>query len=266
MGAEWVVIYGVLGALVGFLAGLLGVGGGGLLVPLLAMMLRYQGMAAEHVVHYALGTAFACMIVSSAASIRAHARQRQVVWHVFFSMAAGILIGTYAMTRAAAQVHSGYIALFFAAFMALIAMQMFMNWKPAPSRRPTTFWGLGFAGIIIGSVSALAAVGGGFLTITYLTYKHLPMKRAIGTSAAIGLPIALAGTMGYALNGWQQTANDPRMWGFIYLPAFVMISLTSIIAAPAGARLAQRLEDVQLKRIFAIICVLLSVKMVMAVV
>jgi uncharacterized membrane protein YfcA len=262
---EWIILYGLLGSFVGFMAGLLGVGGGGILVPLLAMMFRYQGMEADQVIHYALGTAFGCMIFSSIASIRAHAAHENVVWKLFYGMAAGIMLGMFLTTSIASHIHSTYIAIFFAGFMVLTATQMFLNWKPKPSSHPAEFRGLLLAGTIIGSVSALAAVGGGFLTVTYLSYKNTSMKKAIGTSAAIGLPISIAGTFGYLLNGWSETVNNPYMLGFIYLPAFLVISITSTMMAPQGARFAQRLPDAYLKKIFAVVCVALSIKMLLSV-
>lgn len=262
---EWILAYGLLGAFVGFMAGLLGVGGGGILVPLLVMLFRYQGMGTTHIIHYALGTAFPCMIFSSAASLRAHAAHGNVVWHLFYRMAAGVLLGTVLMTHITSGIHSSYIALFFAGFMAFIASQMFWNWQPKPSAQPATLWSLSWAGVGIGSISALAAVGGGFLTITYLNYKNIPMRKAVGTSAAIGLPIAVAGTCGYLLSGWSQHVQQAGMLGFVYIPAFIIISVTSTIATAGGVRLAQRLPDARLKKIFALVCVLLSIKMLLAV-
>jgi uncharacterized protein len=124
--------------------------------------------------------------------------------------------------------------------MALIAGQMFLNWQPKASQKPAKFRGLFLAGAGIGSVSALAAVGGGFLTVTYLSYKNLDMKKAIGTSSAIALPIAIAGTVGYMMSGWSKTLSVPHTLGFIYVPAFlavsrlVLLQLPMVLAAPIG--------------------------------
>lgn len=263
---EWIALYILLGTFVGFMAGLLGVGGGGILVPLLASIFIYQGMAVDNVVHLALGTALACMILSSTASIRAHASRGNVVWKVFYGMAPGIMLGAFFTTRIAAYVNSVYIALFFAIFMAFIAAMMFLNWQPKASTTPTRLRDLFLVGTGIGSISALAAVGGGFLTVTYLSYKNVPMKKAIGTSAAIGFPIAIAGTIGYTLSGWSITLGDPYTFGFIYVPAFLAISITSFIAAPYGARCAHSLPDAHLKKIFAVISLALSIKMLFSVV
>lgn len=262
---EWMALYILLGSFVGFMAGLLGVGGGGILVPLLASIFIYQGIAVDNVVHLALGTSLACMIISSTASIRAHASRGNVVRNVFYGMAPGIMLGAFVTTRIAAHINSTYIALFFALFMALIAGMMFLNWQPKVSAAPTKFRDLFLVGTGIGSVSALAAVGGGFMAVTYLSYKNTPMKKAIGTSAAIGFPIAIAGTIGYALSGWSKTLGDPYTLGFIYVPAFLAISITSSIAAPYGARYAHSLPDAHLKKIFAVISLALSIKMFLSV-
>lgn len=258
---DWILLYGLLGVFVGFMSGLLGVGGGGLLVPLLALCFRAQDMGPQ-LMHYVLGTAFACMIFSSLASMRAHAARGNIVWKAFYGMAGGILGGMLVITRLTVTLHATWIAIFFAGFMALIALQMFLNWQPKTNDRPASFRNLMIVGAAIGSISALAAVGGGFLTITYMNYKNFPMKKAVGTSAAIGLPIALAGTLGYLFNGWSETAGQAEMWGFIHVPAFLAIVIASIPAAAAGARLAQRIPDTQLKRIFAVVCVILSLKMI----
>lgn len=258
---EWILVYMALGAFVGFMAGLLGVGGGGILVPLLAAIFTHQGMIAENIVHVALGTSLTCMIISSLASIRAHASRGSVEWPIVAGMAPGIILGAFLVTQVAADVDSAYIALFFSLFMALVAGQMFLNWAPEPSQKPRTFRGLMMSGVGIGSISALAAVGGGFLTVAYLGYKNVNMKSAIGTSAAMGFPISVAGTVGYLISGWSKTLSNPLTLGFIYVPAFLAISIASYVAAPYGARMSHSLPEAYLKKIFAIISLILSISM-----
>jgi uncharacterized membrane protein YfcA len=265
-GFEWIALYVLLGGFVGFMGGLLGVGGGGILVPLLASIFIYQGLNIDNVVHLALGTALACMIISSTASIRAHASRGNVLWPVFFSMAPGIVFGAFITTHMAAHVNSFYLSVFFAIFMALIGGMMFFNWQPKASTTPIRLRDLVLVGAGIGTVSALAAVGGGFLTVTYLNYKSAPMKRAVGTSSAIGFPIAVAGTAGYLLSGWSKTSGDPYTFGFIYVPAFLAVSVSSFIAAPYGAACAQKLPDAHLKKIFAVVSMALSLKMLFSLV
>jgi uncharacterized membrane protein YfcA len=260
---EWILLYLVLGALVGFMAGLLGLGGGGILVPLLSSIFIYQGINADNAIHLALGTSLACMIVSSTASIRAHASQNTVVWSAVSGMAPGVISGGFLAAQAAAHINPVCIAIFFALLMAIVAGQMFLNWRPKPSSKPLTLRGLIAAGIGIGSVSALAAVGGGFLAVTYLGYKNVNIKSAIGTSAAIGLPIAISGTIGYMISGWSITLSNPYTVGFIDVPAFLAIAVTSAIAASYGARCSHNLPDAFLKKIFAAISLLLSIKMLL---
>ncbi|SFL29098.1 Uncharacterized membrane protein YfcA [Nitrosomonas aestuarii] len=259
-------LYILLGSFVGFMAGLLGIGGSGILVPLLVLIFRCQGVGVDNVVHLALGTSLACMIISSTASVHAHAFRGTIVWKVFYGMAPGIIVGAFLATFIAARVNSSYFAEFFALFMALIAVQMFLNWQPKASPKPAKLRGLFLAGTGIGSISAIAAVGGGFLTVTYLSYKNVDMKKAIGTSAAIGFSIAIAGTVGYMISGWSKTSSDPYTFGFIYVPAFLVISIASSIAAPYGASCSHSLPEVHLKKIFAVISLVLSIKMLFSVV
>jgi uncharacterized membrane protein YfcA len=265
-GIEWIVLYILLGSFVGFIAGLLGAGGGGILVPLLVSIFAYQGIGGDNVVHMALGTALACMILSSSSSSYAHAARGAVVWKLVGGMAPGIILGAVLTTAIAADIDSVYIAIFFAVFMAFVSVQMFMNWKPKPGLKSTNLHGLFLTGLGIGSVASLAAVGGGFLSIAYMTYKNVEMKKAIATSAAIGLFIAIAGTLGYMISGWSKTENDSYTLGFIYVPAFVAISITSMLAAPSGTRWAHRLPESWLKKIFAGISLALSIKMLVSVI
>jgi uncharacterized membrane protein YfcA len=261
---EWILLYLMLGVFVGFMAGLLGVGGSGILVPLLVSIFTYQGLNADNVVHLALGTSLTCMIISSAASIRAHTSRNAVVWQLVRGMAPGIILGAFLATQLAANINSAYIAVFFTLFMILVAGQMFLNWQPKSSQKPTTLRGLMVAGVGIGSVSALAAVGGGFLTVAYLGYKNVDIKRAIGTSTAIGFPIAITGTVGYLISGWSETLSNPYTFGYIDVPAFLAISIASFITAPYGASCSHSLPEVYLKKIFAVISLVLSIKMLVS--
>jgi uncharacterized protein len=258
---EWILLYIVLGSLVGFMAGLLGLGGGGILVPLLVSIFSYQGMSVDNAVHLALGTSLACMIISSIASIHVHDTRGAVVWRMVGGMAPGIVLGAFLSTQIAANVNPACIALFFVLFMAIVAGQMFLNWQPRPDSNPETIRGLVAAGIGIGSVSVLAAVGGGFLVIAYLSYKNLNIKCAIGTSAAIGLFIAVTGTVGYMISGWSVTSNNPYAIGFIDVPAFLIIAIAGTTAANYGAHCSHGLPESCLKKIFAVISLILSIKM-----
>ena len=261
---EWIVLYVTLGSLVGFLAGLLGAGGGGILVPVLAPIYVYQGITNDMSVHLAVGTALACMIISSSSSVRAHTSRGNVDWKIVRSMAPGIIVGAFIVTRLAAHVHSAVISLCFALMMGFIAWQYFFDWQPRTIGKPASRGEMLGVGTGIGMISALVAAGSGFLTVIYLGFKKVDIKRAIGTSAAIGLPIAVAGTIGYLLGGWSATADTPYTLGYIYVPAFLSISITSSIAAPIGARFAHRLPGLYLKRVFAVIALAMAIKMLIS--
>ena len=261
MAWEWIAAYLALGAFVGFFAGLLGVGGGGIMVPVLATMFAAQGFAPGHLVHLSLGTSMAAIVLTSLSSLRAHHAHGAVRWDIVRGITPGVLLGTFGGTFVASRVPSAPLAIFFACFMGYVALQMVLNVKPKPSRELPGALGLAGVGGGIGVVSALVAIGGGSLSVPFMTWCNVRMQNAIGTSAAIGLPIALAGAAGYLVNGWGASGLPAWSVGYVYVPALVAISLVSTFTAPLGARLAHRLPVATLKKIFAAVLVLLSAKM-----
>jgi uncharacterized membrane protein YfcA len=261
MGIEWLVAYLALGAFVGFFAGLLGVGGGGIMVPILTTLFAAQGVPREHLVHLALGTSMAAIVVTSIASLRAHHKHGAVRWDIVRGVAPGVLLGTFGGTFIASRVPTTPLAIFFGCFMAYVALQMILNVKPKPSRELPGTVGLAGVGGAIGVISALVAIGGGSLSVPFMTWCNVKMQNAIGTSAAIGLPIAVAGAVGYLINGWGSGGLPEWSAGYVYLPALVLLSALSSFTAPVGARLAHKLPVATLKKIFAAVLVLLSTKM-----
>ncbi|WP_341643511.1 sulfite exporter TauE/SafE family protein [Thauera sp. SDU_THAU2] len=257
----WWLTYPVLGAIVGFFAGLLGVGGGGIMVPMLTTLFLAQGFPHEQVVHMALGTSMASIVLTSISSLRAHQAHGAVRWDVVRTITPGILVGTFCATFIASRVNTAALAIFFAVFMAYVSIQMLLNIKPKPSRDLPGPLGMTGVGLGIGGISALVAIGGGSLSVPFMTWCNVKVQNAIGTSAAIGLPIALAGTIGYLVNGWNVPGTPPLSFGYVYLPAFVMVSLVSMWVAPVGARLAHRLPVATLKKIFAGVLMALCAKM-----
>lgn len=257
----WWLSYPILGAVVGFFAGLLGVGGGGIMVPILTTLFLAQGFAFEQVVHMALGTSMAGIVLTSVSSLRAHHAHGAVRWDVVRQITPGILLGTFAATFVAARVNTAALAIFFAVFMAYVSVQMLLNIKPKPSRELPGAVGMTVAGLGIGGVSALVAIGGGSLSVPFMTWCNIKVQNAIGTSAAIGLPIALAGTIGYLVNGWSAQGMPAFTLGYIYLPALVLVSAVSVVMAPVGARLAHQLPVATLKKIFAGVLMALCAKM-----
>jgi len=257
----WWLAYPVLGAFVGFFAGLLGVGGGGIMVPALTTLFIAQGFPGDKVVHMALGTSMASIVFTSFSSMRAHHSHGAVRWDVVRLIAPAILVGTFGATFIASHVASEPLAIFFACFMAYVSVQMLLNIKPKPHRDLPGPLGMSLVGLFIGGISALVAIGGGSLSVPFMTWCNVKMQNAIGTSAAIGLPIALSGTVGFVVNGWGAEGMPQYTAGFIYLPAFALLTVVSIATAPLGARLAHKLPVSLLKKIFAGLLVLLSLKM-----
>ena len=257
----WWLAYPLLGVVVGFLAGLLGIGGGGIMVPMLTTFFLAQGFAREHVVHMALGTAMATIMLTSVSSMRAHHAHGAVHWDIVRRITPGILIGTFAGTFIAGRMNTVPLAVFFACFMSFVAMQMLHNAKPKPSRELPGSIGMTGTGLFIGGISALVAIGGGSLSVPFMIWCNVKAQHAIGTSAAIGFPIALAGTVGYLVNGWTAQGPPPLAFGYIYLPALVLTGMVSVFVAPLGAACAHRLPVSTLKKAFAGMLILLVLKM-----
>ncbi len=263
--SHWILSFLLLGSFVGFMAGLFGIGGGGIMVPVLTTLFIYQGVPIEKVVHLALGTSMASIIVTSLSSMRAHYAKDAILWPIVKVMAIGIILGTFVATFVVVNIPSIYLALFFSLFMAYVSIQMFLDKKPKPSRTLADNGGLFLAGSGIGAISALVSIGGGSLTVPYLLWQNVDIKKAIGTSAALGFPISVVGTLGYIINGWTITTGENYTFGFVYIPAVVLISATSFITAPYGARLAHKLPVKTLKKVFALLLILLSLKMLFSV-
>ena len=264
MAIEWVLAFISLGVFAGFMAGLLGIGGGGIMVPLLTSIFLAQGIDPQNVVHLALGTSMATIVTTSFSSMRAHHANGGVLWPIVKKMTPGVLVGTFLATFIAAQIPSLYLAIFFAIFMAYVSIQMFINKKPSASHRTASSVEFAAVGGGIGAVSALVSIGGGSLTVPYLTWRNIDIKKAIGTSAAMGLPISLAGACGYLLNTDAGVASIPHTIGFVYVPAVLIMSLFSYFTAPIGARLAHRLPVAILKKVFGVLLMLLSAKMLLS--
>ena len=258
---SWYFAYIVLGLATGFVAGLFGIGGGVVLVPLLPMLFEAQQFPAEHVLHLALGTSMATIIFTAIPSAPTHDKHGAVLWPVVMRIVPGILLGTVLGTLLAARIPTRPLAVFFAFFILYVALQMFVNFKPKPSRELPATGGIIAAGTLIGALSALVAIGGGTITIPFLTWCNIKVHNAIGTSAAVGVPIAVGGSVGYMWNGIHANGLPPASLGFIYLPALLFVMLASIVTAPLGARLAHRLPVDMLKRLFAVLLVLLAAKL-----
>lgn len=254
-------VYLALGLLSGFVAGLLGVGGGLLMVPVLTWAYALEGFPAGYNIHLALGTSLAVIVLTSLSSLRAHHGHGAVDWGLVKRISAGIVLGTLVGSLLAARLSDFGLKLFFVAFLFYAATQMLVGFKPRPHRNLPGWPGTTVAGGVIGLISSWVGIGGGTLTVPFQLWCNVDMRRAIGTSAAIGLPIALAGSIGYVVAG-QQAAGLPQ-WslGFVYLPALLGIAAASWLTAPLGARCAHRWPVARIKRIFAALLYVLGVRM-----
>lgn len=250
---EWWPAYLGTGIAVGFLAGLLGIGGGAIAVPLLVWAFGTQGLPAEHVMRLALGTSMAVIFFTSLASMRAHNRRDAVDWGIVRAMAPGILAGSFGAALGAAYIPTRGLAIIFTVLAFYAAVQMLLEFRPAASRALPGAAGLFGAGAGIGVASSLFAAGGAFLTVPFLAWCNVPIRRAIGTAAGNGFPIALAGTAGYVIQGLRADGLPSGAIGYVYLPALALIVLASMSMAPLGARTAYRLPVKTLRTVFAIL-------------
>jgi uncharacterized protein len=258
---EYIVLYIALGSFVGVAAGMLGIGGGGILVPALTTIFLMQKMPQNEVVHMALGTSMATIVMTSFANLIAHNKLGDVLWNVVKMMTPGILLGAFAATFLVSHLSSLFLSVFFSIFMAYVALQMFLNKKPKPGRALLGVFGQMVSGFVIGAVSAMVSIGGASLSVPYLVWQNVNIKKAIGTAATIGFPVALSTTVGYMVNGWHNTDMHNLTVGYVSLPAFFIISLCSSLMVPVGARFSHRLPVGVIKKIFGVLLVSLSLKM-----
>ncbi len=255
-------LYLPIGAAIGFIAGLLGVGGGAILVPAFLWASQAQGVPPAHAMHMALGTSLACILVSSLSSMRAHHRRGAVNRAIARPMVLPIFLGSLAGTFVAAALPSTPLKWVFLVFLLYVGQDLLRRPNPIGHRGLPGPVGMAVMGAVIGLFSALVGIGGASLTVAFLVWCSVGMHEAIGTSAALGFPIALAGTLGYAINGWGVPGLPVGSLGFVYLPAFAGVTAISTLTAPLGARTAHALPVATLRRIFAAVLLTVAARMV----
>jgi uncharacterized membrane protein YfcA len=257
---EWL-LYIATGFLGGLLSGMFGVGGGIIVVPILALLFAGLHFPPDHLMHLAIGTSLATIIVNSIVSSQVHHRHGNVNWTIFRRMAPTGILGAILATWLASRIHNDGLQLLFAVFECVIALHLF--WGRLPEKHRAFAWkpGLYIFGGVVGTLSSLLGIGGGTVSVPFLIYGTRDLRMAIGTAAAIGLPLAIVGTLGYIVSGLSVKGLPPLSLGFVYLPAVLGISLAGIVSAPLGVKLAQRLPTALLKKILAILLFMLGLKM-----
>lgn len=252
----------VLGLGTGFLAGLLGIGGGMLMVPFITLIISSRGVSPDLAVKMAIATSMATIIFTSIASVRAHHKRGAVRWDIVRRLAPGIVLGSIVGSLGVFSLLKGsYLAIFFGLFVGFSATQMFIDKKPKPSRQMPGTAGQLAAGGFIGFLSGLVGAGGGFISVPFMTWCNVAIHSAVATSAALGFPIAVANVLGYVLSGMSVQGLPEGSFGYIWLPALAIIASASFFMAPVGARAAHKLPVSKLKRVFASILYVLAAYM-----
>ena len=261
MGPALIAAFVALGALVGFLAGLLGIGGGMTMVPMLTIAFSYLAFAPEHVVHLAVATATATILFTSLSSTWAHHRHGAVLWRVVAGMAPGMIVGSLAGSLLVGRMSTSILAAFFGVVVAVAATNLLLDRKPKPTRELPRTVGLAAVGGGIGLVSSMVGAGGAFLTVPFLVACNVALRNGVATSAALGLPVAIAGTIGYVIAGAKAPGLPPGSVGYVYIPALLAIVVGSVASAPAGARAAHHWPVDRLRRIYAMLLYALATYM-----
>ena len=252
----------ILGLCTGFLAGLLGIGGGMLMVPFVTIILTARGVSPDLAVKMAIATSMATIVFTSISSVRAHHKRGAVQWGIVKNLAPGIVLGAMLSSLGVFAVLKGTsLALFFAAFVGFSATQMLLDKKPAPTRTLPGPAGLLGSGGVIGFLSGLVGAGGGFVSVPFMTWCNVPMHQAVATSAALGFPIALANVVGYVAAGQSVSGLPAGSVGYVFVPALAVIATASVLMAPLGVKAAHALPVKQLKRVFALILYALAAYM-----
>lgn len=252
----------LLGLATGFLAGLLGIGGGMIMVPFISTMLGARGVAPGLAVKMAIATSMATIIFTSISSVRAHHKKGAVRWDIVKKLAPGIVLGAMLASVGVFALLKGALLYFvFGGFVAFSAVQMFLDKKPAPTRQLPGTAGLLGAGGVIGFLSGLVGAGGGFVSVPFMTWCNIAIHNAVATSAALGFPIALANVVGYVFAGQGLAGTPPYSFGYLWLPALVVIACCSVLMAPVGAKAAHTLPVKKLKRAFAGVLAVLAIYM-----
>ncbi|PVV05579.1 MAG: hypothetical protein B6D77_19025 [gamma proteobacterium symbiont of Ctena orbiculata] len=260
---ESLLLFLLLGSLVGLVAGLFGVGGGLVIVPALIWGLPLIDVSPVHVAHIAVGSSLATIVITSISSTRAHHKRGAVDWRDFWKLTPGLLIGAWLGSIVAGMLSGDLLQTLFGMFAIIVGLRMFRRGKARGSRLHVTSWIMLLVATLIGGISAIVGIGGGSMTVPFLHATGVEMKRAVATSCACGLPIALSGAISFVVVGWGVEGLPPFSSGYVYWPVVLIIIITSSLFAPAGAALAHRLPERELKVVFALFLILVGTKLLL---
>jgi len=251
----------LLGAVAGLMAGLFGIGGGLIIVPVLAMLFAAQGFPAELVMIMSVATSLATIVFTSIFSVLAHHRLGSVLWDKVLTLGPGIMVGAAIGSVVADHIAGGVLRFMFTIYLLGVGVQMALQLKPKPGQQqPSKELDLGISGLI-GMLSSLLGIGGGTLIVPFLVHFQTPMRNAVAIASACGLPIAIVGTIGYALLGRDMVQLPDWSLGYIYIPSFLGIVSISTYTAPIGAKLAHKLPAEKLKRYFSLLLFVMAAKL-----
>lgn len=254
-------LYMAAGVFVGLASGLFGIGGGTIAVPAMLPIFAAQGIDADVAMHLAVASSMTTIVVTGLSSARAHWRLGNILWDALPWLVGGLALGALLGTQVVASLGGDALRMIFALFVLVLAVRMFIAAQPRPARLILPRVVVAATGIVIGAISALVGIGGGAMMVPFLAWTGVQMREAVGTSAAAGVCLALAGTIGFFYAGAGEEQLPPMSTGYIYWPAVIGITIASVFTAPLGAKLASRLPQVWLRRAFAVFLVAVGLRL-----
>lgn len=249
------------GAAAGFLAGLLGVGGGTIIVPIVLWLLHKQAVVSAYTQHIALGTSFAIMVFTTLSSAWAQHKRQAINWHIVKYLSPAMIVGSLLGSVLAKHLPTAFLQIFFIVFLYAIAAQMLLKLKPKPTRQLPQAAGLLGAGKVIGLLSSWVGIGGGSLSVPFMVYCNVPMHMATGTSAALAWTMSLSGFFGFAIMGWGVSGLPENTLGFVYLPAVAVLAVCTMTIAPLGVKVAHKMSPDKLKMAMGILLFIIATQM-----
>ena len=250
-----------VGAFAGFIAGLLGIGGGMVVVPIVLWLLERQQIGGEHVQHLALGTSFAVMVFTTFSGALAQHRKGAVRWDIVRRMAPAMVAGGLIGSLLAHLLPTKGLQIFFILFAYTVAVQTLLRFKPKPSRHLPGTGGTAGAGGLFGLLSSWVGIGGGSLSVPFMLYCNVTVHQAVGTSSGLAWPMAVSGAIGYLVSGWQVSGLPAGTLGFWYLPAVAVLAACTVLFAPLGVKVAHKLPADALKTAFGLLLLAIATQM-----